>query len=73
MPASPKQKEFIQILIDKLRNGYETETIIEKPVEELNKGEAADMINKLIARGKEAKKNREERIKKEVLPKEEGL
>lgn len=62
MPASPKQKEFIQILIDKLRNDYEVETTLEKPVEELNKGEAANLINKLITRGKEALKN----VRKEI-------
>jgi len=66
MPASPKQKEFIQILIDKLRNDYELEIILEKPIEGMNKGECADLINKLIARGKEAKKNQSERIRKEI-------
>lgn len=62
MPASAKQLEFIQILIDKLRNDYEVETTLEKSVDGLNKGEAADLINKLIARGKEAKKQREEKM-----------
>ena len=66
MPASPKQKEFIQILIDKLRDDYELETTLEKPIEGMNKGECADLINKLIARGKEAKKNQSERIRKEI-------
>ena len=65
MPASPKQKELIRILIDKLRNDYEVETTLEKPIEILNKGEAADLINKLIARGKEAKKMGIE-IRKEI-------
>jgi len=65
MPASLKQKELIRILIDKLRNDYEVETTLEKPIEILNKGEAADLINKLIARGKEAKKMGIE-IRKEI-------
>jgi len=66
MPASLKQKEFINILIDKLRDDYEVETQIEKPVAELNKGEAANLINKLIVRGKEAKKNLNARTRKEI-------
>jgi len=65
MSASPKQKNFIQVLIDKLKNDYEIETTLEKPVEILNKGEAADLINKLLARGKEAKKKPDERMKEQ--------
>ena len=57
LPASPKQKEYINALIDKLRNDYEIETELEKSVKELNKGEAANLIEKLLTKGKEAKKN----------------
>ena len=71
MPASVKQKEYINALIERLKNDYEIETTLEKPVEILNKGEAADLINKLIARGKEAKKKRNEEMKTEEPPKEE--
>ena len=41
MPASVKQKEYINALIERLKNDYEIETTLEKPVEILNKGEAA--------------------------------
>lgn len=56
MPASLKQKDYINAIIDRLRNDYEVETELEKPVEQLNKGEAANLIEKLLARGKETKK-----------------
>lgn len=66
LPATPKQKELINAMIDKLKNDYEIETQLEKPVEELNKGEAANLIQKLLVKGKEAKKNQAERIRKEI-------
>jgi len=71
MPASIKQKEYINALIERLKNDYEIETTLEKPVEILNKGEAADLINKLLAKGKETKKKRNEEMKTEEPPEEE--
>lgn len=62
LPASQKQIDFINALIGKLRDDYEVETELEKPVEELNKGEAANLIEKLLDRGKEAKKKRTEKV-----------
>jgi hypothetical protein len=62
LPASDKQKDYINALIERLKTSYALETTLEKPVEELNKGEAANLIEKLLARGKEAHKN----IKKEI-------
>jgi len=62
LPASVKQKDYINALIDRLQNDYEIATELEKPVEELNKGEAASLIEKLLKRGKEAKNN----IRKEI-------
>ena len=70
MSASPKQKNFIQVLIDKLKNDYEVEIILEKPIEKLNKGEAADLINKLMARGKEVKKKMNEKMASQDNPPE---
>jgi hypothetical protein len=57
MPASTKQKDYVNALIDRLQNDYEIATELEKPVEDLNKGEAASLIEKLLKRGKEAKNN----------------
>jgi len=71
MPASVKQKEYINALIERLKNDYEIETTLEKPVEILNKGEAADLINKLLVKGKETKKKRNEEMKTEEPPEEE--
>ena len=71
MPASIKQKEYINAIIERLKNDYEIETTLEKPVETLNKGEAADLINKLLAKGKETKKKQEEEMKTEKPPEEE--
>ena len=55
MPASPKQREFIKVLIDRLKNSYGVETQLEEPIKGMTKGIAADLINKLIAKGKKAK------------------
>ena len=57
LPATLKQKEYINAMIEKLRNNYEIETQLEKPVEILNKGEAANLIQKLLTKGKDVKKN----------------
>ena len=72
MPASLKQKEYINAMIDKLRNDYELETELELPVERLNKGQAADLIEKLLKRGKEAKNNIRKEISTGEPPSEEN-
>ena len=72
MPASLKQKEYINTMIDKLRNDYELETELELPVEQLNKGQAADLIEKLLKRGKEAKNNIRKEISTGEPPSEEN-
>jgi len=70
MSATPKQKELINVMIDKLTNDYQIETTLDKPIEELNKGEAADLIRKLLTRGKEAKKEMEAKMASQDKPPE---
>ena len=62
LPASQKQIDYINVLIERLKKNYEIETELEKPVEELKKGEAANLITKLLFKGKGATKN----IRKEI-------
>lgn len=68
MPASLKQKEYINAIIGRIKTEYETETKLEKPVEQLNKGEAANLIEKLLAKGKELKRQVKMEIPKEEPP-----
>jgi len=57
LPATLKQKDLIRLMRDRLDANYGIKVEIEKPIDELNKGEASDLIDKLMKRGKEAAKN----------------
>ena len=56
MEATTKQKDYIRSMRDRLESKYGIKTEMEKEINDMNKGEAADIIEKLLKRGKDAAK-----------------